>query len=85
MDKRLLPMQKLKEIIQLLIEQNVVNNTYQAGVKQTLIEIQNLIDDHLAANEFTEIEIAFLKGKKEGLNFSHISNVDYMENTFLKP
>jgi hypothetical protein len=51
----------LKQHIQDAIEKSVVDNHYESGYKQCLIDIQNKIDDGLLQMEKEQIEIAFAK------------------------
>jgi hypothetical protein len=58
MEKKQTAVDVLKEHIQDAIEKSVVDNHYESGYKQCLIDIQNKIDDGLLQMEKEQIEMA---------------------------
>jgi hypothetical protein len=77
----------LKEHIQDAIEKTVVDNHYESGYKQCLIDIQNKIDDGLLQMEKEQIEIAFAKSYLTGCeevsyNDANKASENYYNETF---
>lgn len=70
MEKKQTAVNVLKEHIQDAIEKTVVDNHYESGYKQCLIDIQNKIDDGLLQMEEEQIIDAYEQGDKYKLNFS---------------
>ena len=66
MEKKQTAVDVLKEHIQDAIEKSVVDNHYESGYKQCLIDIQNKIDDGLLQMEKEQIENAYQKGRFSG-------------------
>jgi hypothetical protein len=62
MEKKQTTINVLKQHIQDAIEKSVVDNHYESGYKQCLIDIQNKIDDGLLQMEKEQIEMAYKEG-----------------------
>ncbi len=68
MEKKQTVVNVLKEHIQDAIEKTVVDNHYESGYKQCLIDIQNKIDDGLLQMEKEQIETAYQAGDGDAYN-----------------
>ena len=66
MEKKQTAINLLKQHIQDAIEKTVVDNHYESGYKQCLIDIQNKIDDGLLQMEREQIETAWYDGISGG-------------------
>ena len=85
MEKKQTAINVLKQHIQDAIEKSVVDNHYESGYKQCLIDIQNKIDDGLLQMEkeqeaeiFKEAQICAVK--HDGIYFKYESIEDYYKS-----
>jgi len=83
MEKNQTAINVLKQHIQDVIEKTVVDNHYESGYKQCLIDIQNKIDNGLLQMEKDQIHDALYTGCEiaiDNVKFKHIKQIEQYYN-----